>query len=53
MQVRSSEQTDGKIWTTVTAPEARDLVIGIAAYGKRRKPTAKTTTISEIPQDAA
>jgi len=54
-QIRTTEDC-GNIWSDIhqLRPDREpDLSVGIAAYGKRRKPVNETTTIPEVPQDAA
>lgn len=56
MQTARTEQDCGNIWSDVhqlRRDTERDLSVGIAAYGKRRKAVSATTTVPEIPRDAA
>jgi hypothetical protein len=58
MENEQDTRESGNIWNTrqVRADNVRDLSVGIAPYGRRRvthKPVVETTSIPEIPQDAA
>lgn len=55
MQQEQDARNGGHIWNDrqYRSDGERHLVIGIAAYTKRRKRVVETTTIPEIPRDAA
>ncbi len=56
MHTDNTERGGGSIWSAnhqLRPDGVRDLSVGIAGYGKRRKPVNETTTVPEIPKDAA
>jgi hypothetical protein len=55
MEQERNARDGGNIWSNrqFRPDGGRDLIIGIAAYSNRRKPVDETTTVPEIPQDAA